>query len=77
MVSAVVKRNTKQMPDISTDEEGQKILNWVSPINPFARQDQIFSTRESGTGTWLLENSEFQKWKAGDEKPLWCFGIRK
>ncbi|KIM27885.1 hypothetical protein M408DRAFT_310306, partial [Serendipita vermifera MAFF 305830] len=56
-------------------EERQKILDWVSPINFFARQDEIFSKRQADTGTWLLENDDFKKWKSGEEKMLWCSGI--
>ncbi|KAG9023570.1 hypothetical protein FS842_005694 [Serendipita sp. 407] len=52
-----------------------KILDWLSPINFFARQNEIFSTRQPDTGTWLLESSEFQKWKAGEEETLWCVGM--
>jgi hypothetical protein len=68
--------NMVQNIDTSTDEERQKILKWLSPLNPFARQDEIFSKRQPGTGTWLLDSSEFKKWKSGEEKSLWCFGIR-
>ncbi|KAG8825907.1 hypothetical protein FRC18_010190, partial [Serendipita sp. 400] len=57
------------------DEERQKILDWLSPINFFARQNEIFSTRQPDTGTWLLESSEFQKWKSGEAKTLWCVGM--
>ncbi|KIM30816.1 hypothetical protein M408DRAFT_271003 [Serendipita vermifera MAFF 305830] len=61
--------------EIIRDEERQKILDWLSPINFFARQDEIFSKRQADTGTWLLENDGFKKWKLGEEKMLWCSGI--
>ncbi|KIM30727.1 hypothetical protein M408DRAFT_269568, partial [Serendipita vermifera MAFF 305830] len=61
--------------EIVRDEERQKILDWLSPINFFARQDEIFSKRQADTGTWLLENDDFKKWKSGEEKMLWCSGI--
>ncbi|KAJ6506847.1 ankyrin repeat-containing domain protein [Mycena sanguinolenta] len=56
------------------EAERSTIIEWLSPINPFQRQRDIFSTLEPGTGEWLLEDPKFKAWEAGS-KPLWCHGI--
>jgi hypothetical protein len=52
------------------------IVEWLSPLNFFATQDDIFSRGQKGTGQWLLESSEFRDWFSGSRKILWCPGIR-
>ncbi|KAJ7229573.1 ankyrin repeat-containing domain protein [Mycena haematopus] len=53
----------------------QDFLNWISPINFFLRQADIFQTQQKGTGEWLLANPKFQAWKTGSTQTLWCHGI--
>ncbi|KAJ7334613.1 hypothetical protein DFH08DRAFT_290128 [Mycena albidolilacea] len=50
-------------------------LNWLSPINFFPRQEDIFRVRQKGTGEWLLAHPCFQEWKSGSRRTLWCRGI--
>ncbi|KAJ7478803.1 hypothetical protein B0H11DRAFT_1696061, partial [Mycena galericulata] len=52
-----------------------KIIEWFSPLNLFLRQADIFSTREPGTGKWLLEDTLFNNWKSGTTKTVWCPGM--
>ncbi|KAJ6458689.1 ankyrin repeat-containing domain protein [Mycena vulgaris] len=52
-----------------------KIIDWLSPINFFERQDDIFRAREPGTGDWLLEDSHFKQWEASSGEILWCRGM--
>jgi hypothetical protein len=54
----------------------QAILNWLSPLNFRVRQNDIFNTRQEGTGEWFLQGKHFQRWVEGTEKLLWCHGIR-
>ncbi|KAJ7108274.1 hypothetical protein C8R44DRAFT_938293, partial [Mycena epipterygia] len=51
------------------------ILDWITPLNFFQRQANIFSTWQPGTGEWLLSDSLFKEWESGSEKVLWCQGI--
>ncbi|KAJ7441378.1 ankyrin repeat-containing domain protein, partial [Mycena galericulata] len=53
----------------------QNFLNWLSPINFFQRQADIFRVWQEGTGEWLLADPKFQEWKTGSGKTLWCPGI--
>jgi hypothetical protein len=46
------------------------------PLNFWAKQKDIFSRHQAGTGKWLLETDLFKQWLDGSCKILWCPGIR-
>ncbi|KAF8157565.1 hypothetical protein K438DRAFT_1861459 [Mycena galopus ATCC 62051] len=48
--------NTQDMEQ----SERKKIIDWLSPLNFFVRQDNIFSTHQEGTGEWLLQKKQFK-----------------
>ncbi|KAJ7499509.1 hypothetical protein FB451DRAFT_1205699 [Mycena latifolia] len=52
-----------------------EIIEWYSPLNFFLRQADILSTRQPGTGQWLLEDARFKAWISGTGKKLWCRGM--
>ncbi|KAJ7444195.1 hypothetical protein FB451DRAFT_1568471 [Mycena latifolia] len=56
-------------------EKQQKIRDWMSPLNFFQRQADVFGALQSGTGEWLLSNAVFQEWGSGSGKVLFCHGI--
>ncbi|KIM72175.1 hypothetical protein PILCRDRAFT_828843 [Piloderma croceum F 1598] len=56
-------------------QECRKIIQWLSPLNFFVRQDDIFSKRQEGTGDWLLQCDDFNSWVSGASKTLWCHGM--
>lgn len=58
------------------DEESQKILDWLSPLNFWEKQHDALSRRESGTGQWILEEPAFNEWLDGTQRILWCPGMR-
>ncbi|KAJ7840183.1 hypothetical protein B0H14DRAFT_2158627, partial [Mycena olivaceomarginata] len=55
--------------------ERKKIIDWLSPLNFFVRHDEIFSTRQEGTGEWLLNEKQFKRWESSSGGLLWCRGI--
>ncbi|KAJ7930074.1 hypothetical protein B0H13DRAFT_1595784, partial [Mycena leptocephala] len=57
------------------DSERDKIIEWYSPLNFFRRQEEIFRSRQPGTGGWLLESNEIKEWQSGAGKTVWCRGI--
>ncbi|KAJ6595809.1 ankyrin repeat domain-containing protein, partial [Mycena vulgaris] len=52
-----------------------KILEWMSPLNSFQRQADIFSNWQPGTGGWLLADAKFKEWKSVLGQVLWCRGM--
>ncbi|KAJ7136752.1 ankyrin repeat-containing domain protein [Mycena epipterygia] len=57
------------------DVKRQMIIEWMSPINFFQRQADIFSNLQPGTGQWLLANPRFKNWESRPGQILWCRGI--
>ncbi|KAJ7789811.1 hypothetical protein B0H14DRAFT_2535914 [Mycena olivaceomarginata] len=53
----------------------QTIIEWLSPLNFFLRQQDISKTRQQGTGEWLLDDLKFNSWKSNPRQVLWCSGI--
>lgn len=44
------------------DSEIEKILSWISPLEPQKRHYDIRQKRLEGTGGWFLQQLEFQQW---------------
>jgi hypothetical protein len=69
----------KSVPDQDTslqERERDDLLAWVSPLNFWTKQNDVFSRRQEGTGEWLLKHELFKQWLSGIERTLWCPGIR-
>ncbi|KAJ6480647.1 hypothetical protein DFH09DRAFT_827809, partial [Mycena vulgaris] len=59
--------------DIVTKRE--RIMEWMSPINFFERQANVFSAWQPGTGKWRLADTRFKEWESNSGQILWCRGI--
>ncbi|KAJ7444171.1 ankyrin repeat domain-containing protein [Mycena latifolia] len=70
-----ILNTVQEQKDIIDAEKRQKILDWMSPLNFFQRQADVFGALQSGTGEWLLSNTVFQDWESGSGKVLFCRGI--
>ena len=74
---AELKLGQKQAAKQYLDEEQQKVLEWLSPLNFASKQVDTFERHQRGTGQWLFEEEMFKAWLAGGKNALWCSGIRK
>jgi hypothetical protein len=61
----------------AAEYERRVIADWLSPLNFKARQSEVFSRRQEGSGQWLLKSQEFKDWVDGTQMGLWCPGIRE
>ena len=54
----------------------EAVLDWLSPLNMYQRQQDTLSRRHGNTGSWLLEEPVFQKWMNSErsDRTLWCPG---
>jgi len=60
-----------------TSGEDDKIREWLSPLKPQQRHQDLRADRLDGVGNWLLETSEFRKWSSGGDGLLGEDGSRE
>jgi Cdc6-like AAA superfamily ATPase len=72
---SATKDGVDQLRQRQDDQERQAILDWLTPIDYGKLQSDFISRRQEGTGQWLLDLDEFQRWSNGSTKGLFCPGI--
>lgn len=55
--------------------EDRRILDWLSPDDYGAQHNDVQLNRSQGTGQWLLDSTEYQRWVCGERQTLFCPGI--
>lgn len=50
-------------------------MDWISPLNFRTKHQSVLSNHHSGTGDWFFSTPEFESWRKGISKALWCTGI--
>jgi len=48
-------------------DENPEIMQWLSPLDPRGRHQDVRTDRVDGVGNWLLETSEFREWRRSSE----------
>jgi len=62
------------------EDERDRILAWLSPLEPRIRHEDIRAQRVDHVGDWLLRTAEYQNWFDGirreelDSSVLFCYG---
>lgn len=54
--------------------EDQEILDWITKVVFASQQRDYFQRRQPGTGEWFLNSTEFQEWRKGSRKTMFCTG---
>jgi hypothetical protein len=65
----------KRLISHQDDQERRIILDWLTPIDYGTQQSDFISRRQEGTGQWLLNSDEFQRWSKKSKQTLFCSGI--
>ena len=59
-------------------DEKQELLQWLSPLEPQTRHEDVRTDRFDDVGSWLLQKKEFQEWRSSeggtDRAVLFCSG---
>src|ERR1700759_103259 len=53
-----------------TLDEDDQIREWLSPLKPHQRHQDVRADRLDGVGDWFLEISEFRGWSSGEDGSL-------
>ncbi|KAL8885965.1 MAG: hypothetical protein Q9215_006266 [Flavoplaca cf. flavocitrina] len=63
------------LQDSQQDKDYQAMLLWVSPLNFHLVHNDNLQRRHGDTGDWILRDSSFEVWVAGQLDTLCCEGI--
>lgn len=74
-IFSAIQNNVEQSNRWQENQDCLVILDWLSTIDYAAQQSDFIGRRQSGTGQWLLDSTEFQTWLNTNEKTLFCPGI--
>ncbi|KAJ2993973.1 hypothetical protein NUW58_g1677 [Xylaria curta] len=55
--------------------EDTQILDWLTSADYGTQQTDYLRRRQPGTGQWLLDSDQYQTWREGPKKTLFCPGI--
>jgi hypothetical protein len=69
------KDDVKRLHQRHDDQERRTILDWLTPTDHGTQQSDFINRRQAGTGQWLLDSSEFQRWSNESKQTLFCQGI--
>ncbi|KAJ7444032.1 ankyrin repeat-containing domain protein [Mycena latifolia] len=80
LATVIEQGRTQQECDRAAKEkeilmEEKQILDWITSLNFFQRQADVFRAWQPGTGEWLLSDATFKNWTLGSRGVLWCRGI--
>jgi hypothetical protein len=55
-------------------KDHSKMLHWLSSVNFWGKQVDLFERAQKGTGRWIFEDERFRSWLTGPAQLLWCRG---
>ncbi|KAI5819510.1 hypothetical protein BZA77DRAFT_157423 [Pyronema omphalodes] len=58
-----ISRGINEVQERLQDDEIQKMMPWISTLQPHKRHQDIQQKRLKGTGEWFLLQPEFEKWR--------------
>jgi len=70
-----IAKNVESLHLHQDSQERQALLEWLSPLNFSAQQNDLSSRRQEGIGEWLLQSNEFETWAQSDGLTLLCQGM--
>lgn len=66
----------KNQVEMTVTQRLQVMLDWLGAFNPSAYHNMVRENRTEGTGKWLLQGQEFERWRESTEMTfLWMHGI--
>lgn len=76
-IGADVKDTATNVRDLLTAQQAyqfHKIVDWLSPPDPWINHRSARQHHEPHTGSWFLQSDRYQGWKGGHTRHLWLYG---
>ena len=75
-VGALTLSEVRHSKDAQRVTQVEAVLDWLSPLNMYQKQQDTLSRRHGSTGSWLLGEPNFRKWvnSESSNRTLWCPG---
>jgi nucleoside phosphorylase len=77
-MSTKVNETSTKVNEIATairSERSVQLLDRLSPVNFWDKQQDVHIRAQKGTGTWVLDDPTFKSWLNARNRVLWCRGI--
>ncbi|KAF3276933.1 hypothetical protein TWF970_006102 [Orbilia oligospora] len=74
-INASVQVMGASLGNLTTKQHQAAIKAWLSPSDCSTNYNKAIRQRHKGTGSWLLESDNFDKWKTDRNSFLWLHGI--
>jgi len=59
-------------------DENPEIMQWLSPLDPRRKHQDVRTDRVDGVGDWLLKTKGFWEWRSNEggenKRVLFCYG---
>ena len=67
---------TQQILDLQQADQFRfhKIVDWLSPPDPWSNHRSARQLHEPHTGSWFLQSDQYRRWKGGQTRHLWLYG---
>ena len=76
--SANVSNSGSSTVSVGINRESLHIQEWLSPLEPHKRHQDVRNRRLAGVGDWILQRNEFESWRNSRDSPvnptLRCYG---
>jgi len=72
--------NTNNVSNHYAIDQRAEILDWLSPLEPRIRHQDLRNSRVTNAGDWVMKTEEFTRWRDGnggdesDNPALFCYG---
>ncbi|KAL8792029.1 MAG: hypothetical protein Q9195_005370 [Heterodermia aff. obscurata] len=70
-----LRAQQEKMFEMCINQEEDKVLQRISPVDPAAKLQAFRRDRQDGTGTWLFNLPEMMHWLDISNEALWIYGI--
>ncbi|KAG9843598.1 Pfs, NACHT and ankyrin domain protein, partial [Aureobasidium melanogenum] len=74
-IHQIAKDIEEKIHDQSLDRKQERIVKWISNLDPSIAYTQAHKKRHPGTGRWFVDSDTFAEWKSQSSGFLWLHGI--